>query len=144
MRSIEFVCNINTSDPLIPLGLEIWSDNQLIYNNDHVKEKTVFSYDMASLADGDHQLRFVLKNKLPDHTTVVDGQIIKDAVISVDHFTIDGIDINQLFMDLSTYDHDYNGTQQPVQERFYGQLGCNGTVTLNYSMPAHQWMLDYL
>jgi hypothetical protein len=143
MSKVQFSCSIGTTDALIPLGLEIWIDHNQIYNNSHaVEEKLCCEFQDTP---GEHEVRFVLKNKLSEHTTVNDaGQIVKDARLKINHIEIDDIDINQLFIDHAVYQHNFNGTQDPVEERFYGEMGCNGTVILKYQSPIHLWLLDHL
>jgi hypothetical protein len=42
------------------------------------------------------------------------------------------------------YEHDYNGTGTLTQEKFYGQMGCNGTVSLAFCTPIYMWLLEHM
>jgi hypothetical protein len=90
-------------------------------------------------------MRFVLKNKQPEHTTVdLTGNIVSDATVIVSDIRFDGIDCQYLTTTLAQYQHDFNGTGEPITESFYGELGCNGTVTLKFSTPIYIWLLENL
>lgn len=135
-------CKITNSDASVPLGLEVWIDDLLIINSDHVSELIELNHDIDD-ADGDHELRFVLKHKTSEHTAIdQNGHIVKDTVLTVTDLKFEEIALGQLFYDLATYEHDFNGTGKKIQEKFYGNLGCNGTVTLNFSTPIYLWLLE--
>ena len=35
-----------------------------------------------------------------------------------------------------------NGTQESVDDDFFGTMGCNGTVRLKFSSPVYLWLLE--
>jgi hypothetical protein len=93
--------------------------------------------------DGDHDVVFELFGKTHDHTTVdADGNIVSDAMLLVSDLEIDSIDINQIAQFQAVYHHDFNGSQAPQQDKFYGHMGCNGTVQLKFSTPFYLWLLE--
>jgi len=63
-------------------------------------------------------------------------------VINVNNIKIDGIDITQIVYQLSQYIHDTNGKNTMAVHQFYGDLGCNGKVELNFTAPVYLWMLE--
>lgn len=137
-----FSCQIGTTDPSAQLGMEIWLDDRQVYNNEHVTEteKVVCQFEDN---DGDHELRFILKNKTDQHTKVDEsGQIISDACLTVSNPAFDDIELGHMFIEQTVYQHDFNGTKSPTQERFYGTMGCNGTVTMPFSTPIYLWLLE--
>ena len=124
--------------------MEIWIDSQKLFDQDHVQEHYRISTDLSD-DDGEHELRLVLKNKLSKHTQVnADNTIISDARISVSHIEFDGIALDQLVPDLTEYQHNFNGTGEPIIDKFYGELGCNGTVTLKFATPIYLWLLEHM
>jgi hypothetical protein len=142
MITASFCCSIATTNPDVPLGLEIWIDDQKLFDQAHVQESHRFSTDLLD-DDGEHELRFVLKNKLPEHTQVdADNTIVSDARISVSNIEFDGIALNQLVPALAEYQHNFNGSGELSVHKFYGELGCNGTVTLKFTTPIYIWMLE--
>jgi hypothetical protein len=135
-------CCINTTDASVPLGIEITLNGQTVFAKDHVTglENVEFLVDDTP---AEHQLIFELKNKLPQHTVLDDaGKIIQDATISVSNLAFDEIVLNQLFFNLTDYYHNFNGTADPVKDRFYGEMGCNGQLILKFSTPIYLWLLE--
>jgi hypothetical protein len=95
--------------------------------------------------EGEHELRLVLKNKLSEHTQVdANNTIISDARISVSNIEFDGIALNQLVPDLAEYQHNFNGTGELSVHKFYGEPGCNGTVSLKFTTPIYLWLLEHM
>ena len=74
---------ISPSDPACPLGTEVWIDQRQIFNCNHLTATKTVQFDVED-NDGEHELRIVLKNKLPEHTKIgAEGNIEQDAVIMV-------------------------------------------------------------
>ena len=144
MTTASFCCSIATTNPDVPLGLEIWIDDRKLFDQDHVQESHRISTDFSD-EDGEHELRLVLKNKLSEHTLVDAGNnIISDARISVSNIEFEGIALYQLVPDLAEYQHNFNGTGELSVHKFYGELGCNGTVSLKFTTPIYLWLLEHM
>jgi hypothetical protein len=142
MNTVGFCCTITPTAAAVPLGMEVWIDNQKLFDQDHVQKSHTISTDLSD-DDGEHELRFVLKNKLSEHTQVdADNTIISDARISVSDIEFDGIALNQLVPGLAEYQHNFNGSGELSVHKFYGELGCNGTVSLKFTTPIYIWMLE--
>jgi hypothetical protein len=144
MNASTFHCQIGTTDPTCPLGLEIWLDADRIYATDHV---TVTQLVEATVQDDDqpHELRIIVKNKLPEHTVIDDtGAIIKDACLIIRNICFDDIELNHLFAENSVYRHNYNGTGAWTDDEFFETLGCNGTVTFKFTTPIYLWLLEHM
>jgi hypothetical protein len=144
MDTINFCCTIAPTSADVPLGLEIWIDDQKLFDQAHVQESHKFSADISD-NDGEHELRLVLKNKLSEHTQVdANNTIVSDARISVSDIEFEGIALNQLVPDLAEYQHNFNGTGELFLDKFYGELGCNGTVSLKFTTPIYLWLLEHM
>ena len=138
---IKLACTIGTTDTSVPLGLEIWLDQQQIFNSNHINDTVLFEYDMPD-KHGEHILQFVIKNKMQIHTQIDDkGTIVKDACLRLTDLTIDGFEIYNVLR-LAVYEHNFNGTGEKTQSRFYKDLGCNGTLTIPFSTPVYDWLVD--
>ena len=136
--------DILPSDPACPLGVEVWIDRQQIFNSDHLSATETVQFDVED-DDSEHELRVVLKNKLPAHTKIdAEGNIEQDAVIMVGRFEFEDIDVNQVVQEQAVYHHDFNGSAPAVQDRFYGSMGCNGTLILKFSTPIYLWLLEHM
>ena len=144
MSTITFCCNITPTNAAAALGMEIWIDNQKLFDQDHVQKSHTISTDLSD-DDGEHELRFVLKNKLSEHTQIdADNTIISDARISVSGIKFEGTALNQLVTNLAQYQHNFNGTGELSVHKFYGELGCNGTVSLKFNTPIYLWLLEHM
>ena len=137
-------CDIGTTDSTADLGIEVWLNDQKLLDLNHVPETLLFRHEISD-ADQDHVLKFQLKNKTAAHTEIdSENRIVKDACVTVTNLQFDGIPMGQVFFDLAVYEHDYNGTGTLTQEKFYGQMGCNGTVSLAFSTPIYMWLLEHM
>ena len=137
---ISFV--ISPSDAACTLGVEVWIDQQQIFNTEHLADTVNVSHDIDE-DDAEHELRVVLKHKKTEHTTVdADGHITRDAVITVGSFEFEDIDVNQVVQEQAVYYHDFNGSAAETQDKFFSSMGCNGTLSLKFSTPIYIWLLE--
>ena len=144
MSTALISCSINTTDALANLGIEVWLNDQHILNQDHVAELIEFKYELPD-DDAEHELRFVMKHKTTEHTKIDEqGAIVSDACLTVSNLAFDGIELKQIFIDHAVYTHDFNGSQAEIQTKFYGDMGCNGTVSLKFTTPIYLWLLENL
>jgi hypothetical protein len=142
MTTAKISFAISPSDPACPLGVEVWIDQQQIFNTEHLADTVNVSHDIDE-DDAEHQLRVVLKHKKTEHTIMdTDGNITRDAVINVGAFEIDGIDVEQLVQHLAVYTHNFNGSAAEIQDQFFDIMGCNGTLSLKFSTPIYIWLLE--
>ena len=133
---------IDSSDKKIPLGTEVWIDNICVINIEHVDRIVHFSHEMSD-DDGEHELRIVMKHKITEHTELDDtGNIVRDVILTISNIKFDEIDLGQLFFNKTVYTHDFNGSQPSVEDKFFGNMGCNGIVSLKFSTPAYLWLLE--
>ena len=133
---------ILSSDVSVPLGMTISIDGQPVWHSDHVAETVTWQYE-ADDTPGDHQLIFEMSGKLPDHTNVDDqGNIVKDALLTVRNIKLDEIDISEIVTNKAKYHHNFNGSQPLLEDKFFGDLGCNGQVALEFTTPVYIWLLE--
>ena len=142
MTTSNFSCTITSTDPVVLLGLEVWLDDCKIFDQEHVSKVETLKHDFSD-EDGEDVLKFVLKNKLGKHTRLdADNNIISDARIHIDNIMFEDIDIKQIVITQAEYRHNFNGHGADTTEKFYGEMGCNGTVTLKFSTPVYLWLLE--
>ena len=133
---------IDSSDKKIPLGTEVWIDNTCVVNVEHVDKIVHFSHVLEE-DNAEHELRIMMKHKTPDHTELDDaGTITRDAMLSISDVKFDEIELGQVFLNKTVYTHDFNGSQPSVDDQFFGEMGCNGTVSLKFSAPTYLWLLE--
>jgi hypothetical protein len=122
--------------------MEIWIDNTCLIDQAHVKESCEVEHDLDD-TDGKHSLRIILKNKLPAHTEIdALEQIVSDAIITVGNISFDDIDCTQIVSEQAVYRHNLNGTGPEIEDRFFADLGCNGTVEMKFTTPIYLWLLE--
>jgi hypothetical protein len=133
------------SDPLIPLGAEVWINQEKIFDTDSLTELAKIHYEFVDDNEQQYNLRLVLKNKQPEHTKIdADGNITSDSVIIAQNFELEEIDITHVAHDKMQYQHDFNGSGNTVTEKFYGSMGCNGVASMTFTTPIYIWLLDQM
>lgn len=144
MEQSKFSFEVIPSNPQAQLGFEAWINDQCVFNTDHVDNLVLIEGLIPpDDVEAEHTLRLVLKGKRPEHTQIDNaGNITTDAVIKIVNMTFDEINLEQLVNQSAVYHHDFNGTQTPVTESFFGTLGCNGSAELKFTTPIYLWLLE--
>jgi len=140
--TVSVTFDLASSDYTVPLAFEVQLDNKTVFALDCVTEpvSVVVAIDDA---DGEHEFKFIMKNKTAAHTKIdADGGIVSDAVLSIANLAMDDIKLGHAFTELAVYHHDFNGSQPPVAAKFYGDMGCNGHVSLRFTTPIYLWLLE--
>ena len=145
MNFVEISCDINTTNAQVPLGLEIWIDGQCVFDQSSVTSAIAWRHSVSD-HDGEHIIQWILKNKTQDHTVIDEqGNILQDARLIISNLSFDGIfELGHVFVTNSVYTHDYNGTTEIADHKFYGEMGCNGSVSLKFTTPIYLWLLENL
>lgn len=124
------------------LGLEVLLDNVIVYNNEALNNDELIQFELPT-DENEHSLKIVLKNKKSEHTVMDQlGAIVQDSNIIINDIKIDDILIGYNILQLAVYTHDCNGTDQLKEYKFYGEMGCNGTVELKFTTPIYLWLLE--
>jgi len=144
-NTVTISCILNTTDPAATLGFEAWVDDTKFVDVAHVQAEQPVTIEIPDDSDGEHELRFILKNKTAEHTKLDDENlVISDARLTVTDLTFDEIKLGHKLTELAVYNHDFNGTGSMTREKFYSELGCNGTVSLQFSTPLYLWLLEHM
>jgi hypothetical protein len=143
MTTSKLKFDIVPSNPKVPVGVEVWVGPQCILDLAQCTESCTVDHDFDDTVEQQHVVKIVLKNKTTEHTRVDDqGTIVSDSVLEIKNFTIDEIDIDQVVREQAVYCHDFNGTGTETTDSFYNTVGCNGTVTMEFSTPVYLWLLE--
>ena len=143
-NTVSISCTLDTTNPSATLGFEAWINDQKFFDTEHMQAQQQIVVEIAD-DDSEHELRFVLKNKKLDHTQIDEsGNIVADANLIVTDLAFDEIKLGHIITEQSTYTHDFNGTGQLTQDKFYGEMGCNGIVSLKFSTPMYLWLLEHM
>lgn len=127
------------------LCLQVKLNNQTKFNQVLSTDTESISFDFDDSGNSSNVLEIVMSGKLPEHTVLGNsGLIIADRVIEINAVTIDDIELGQLFLDKTVYTHNFNGSAAETQDRFFGTMGCNGTLRWEFTSPVYQWLLENL
>jgi|688.fasta_scaffold58531_5 hypothetical protein len=93
------------------------------------------------LKDGKYnEMQRLLKNEIASR--MYDLTQMSDKSITIENLAFDEIALGHLVTELATYTHNFNGSQDTIQDQFYGSMGCNGIVRIEFSSPVYLWMLE--
>jgi len=142
MDKITVSFDLTSSDYAAALGFELLLDDVVLLSIDHVTEPMPVSLEILD-DEAEHEFKFVMKNKTPEHTVVDDnGNITVDAVLSVANVAFDDIELGHVFVDRAVYHHNFNGSRDAIEDKFFGSMGCNGHVSLQFTTPIYLWLLE--
>ena len=143
--TVTITFNLATTDATAELGFEAWIDQRKFLDIDHVTQDQQVSVDLEDQDDVAHELRLVLKNKTTAHTQVDEhGNIVSDVRLQITDMAFDEIQLKNILAEKAVYTHDFNGTGKETEDKFYGELGCNGTVSLKFATPMYLWLLEHM
>lgn len=141
MQQINIKVLTHTNDGHLNLDLQI--NNSTLRTTKVGSQLSEFDFSTV-LNQGQHEFAIKMSGKMPEHTVLTDhGHIMQDRLLYIDDIIFDGVSLKKKF-DLLKYTHDFNGHRDTVTETFHGVLGCNGRVSLDFTMPLHFWMLENL
>lgn len=94
----------------------------------------------------DQTIDILMQGKSHAHTKIdSEGNILYDVYAKIDKIIFDEVDVTEIFCEgKQCYIHDNNGTSDEFVDEFYGLIGCNGTVKIDFYTPLWQWYLNYV
>ena len=136
--------DLDTTNPTAALGFEAWIDDKKFHDTDHVAGRQQILMEIPD-DEAEHELLLIIKNKTIEHTQIDEtGNIMSDAKLVVTNVAFDDIPLGHMLTEKATYTHDFNGTGKTTQAKFYGEMGCNGTVSLKFATPVYLWLLEHM
>lgn len=142
MDIIQLSLDVTNTSQAHNMGIELHLDDTKFFDST-ISPGTHHIIHSFKSEDQEHTFKLVLKGKNDSNTKIDEqGNIIEDALIDVKNFKIDEIEIDQLVNELAVYCHNNNGHSELTKNKFYGHLGCNGTVELKFSSPIYLWLLE--
>lgn len=118
-------------------------DDQVFYHGTLGDQPQIITCELDDDEERDRSLTLTMAGKTAQHTKVdADGNIVEDVVISLADFAFDDIRLGHVMTEKSRYRHDFNGTQSLQDDQFFGSMGCNGTVRLDFYSPIYLWLLE--
>lgn len=89
-----------------------------------------------------HVLRIAMTGKTHNHTVMANnGSILSDASMLVTRLEFEDIDMMPVFCQgMACYTHSHNDLLRPAElDEFYGYIGCNGVVDIEFETPIYLW-----
>jgi hypothetical protein len=125
------------------LQLEILFNNQVKFSKILSDDPEIIKFEFDDTSNSTHTMEIVLTGKLPDHTVLnSEGSIVSDRIVEIYDVNLDNIPLRQIFLNKTIYTHDFNGTQEKIQQQFFGKMGCNGSVRFEFTSPVYLWLLE--
>ena len=125
------------------LRLQVRLDDSVIWDGYPLQNIETVTYDFDDSIEQEHVLEFHMRGKQPAHTVLTeDKTILQDRCIQINRLSFDEIELGHLFTEVTEYHHDHNGTTDPVTEKFYGVMGCNGRAEMRFRTPIYLWLLE--
>ena len=141
MSTTSITFDLDSTDYTAQLAFEVLLNNTVVFATEHVTHPTAVEFAVDN--DSEYELKFVLKNKTHDHTIIDEhGNIVSDAMLSITNVAMDEIKLGYMFNEQTCYHHDTNGSQLFANHKFFGNMGCNGYVSLKFSTPLYLWLLE--
>jgi len=132
---------ISATDALLDLAVVL--DGRVQWQGRPGMNVQEISVEFEDTDDETHVLEFVLSGKTSEHTQITEhGEIVSDVTVQIKDIAFDDIMIDQIFSELAQYHHDFNGSQAALVDRFFGTMGCNGKVRLEFTTPIYLWLLE--
>jgi hypothetical protein len=127
------------------ISIAIYCNNNLLLSSTASRDPRTIIYEIDD-APNDHLLSLVMTGKNHTHTIVDDnGNIVEDIYFKITKLEFDELDMTEIFCQGKLcYTHSFNSDQPQLLDEFYGIIGCNGTVNIEFSTPIYLWLLDYL
>jgi hypothetical protein len=141
MSSSAFSVTLGTNGP--GLTVSVMLDHHVLYRGDPAGSTVTVCHDIEDTDLSEHRLVIELADKMEAHCEVNEhGDIVKDTVVALHSIIFDDVDITDVMRRISRYQHDFNGTDQPTEQPLMGTMGCNGTVTFDFTSPVYLWILE--
>jgi hypothetical protein len=145
MSTAQISLQARSSSESSGLILDFWFDDERVSSMTLTPESQEFRHEFPDVDDREHCFEIELRGKTPDHTKINDqGAIVQDVVAEIVDVALDDIQLGHMFLEKTQYHHDHNGTTDPVQDQFFGSMGCNGRVKLRFTSPVYLWLLEHM
>lgn len=141
MNDFNITFDIDTTTPAAKLNVDVFVNDAQVFSK--VIQGAESFLTSVPEADGEHELRIVLSGKLPEHTQIdTSGNIINDALVTIKNIQFDGVDCSEIVSNTSVYQHNFNGTGEQTETKFYDSMGCNGSLVIKFTTPIYLWILE--
>ena len=139
MDNTYITFDLCTTSDYKPLHVEVYLDSQLCFSSSEFLGSKSIQINMPT-DQAEHVLSIKLLNKTHDHTLIDEsGNISQDTRLAINNIKFDQIALGYNILNLAEYLYDDLSTH-----KFYGEMGCNGVVSLKFPTPVYRWILDHM
>lgn len=126
------------------LILEVWLDKTKLFESTAKIQQQVITAELSE-DPNNHVLELIMRGKLPCHTVCDQQNNIKsDVYFEINKLEFDDMDVHDIFCQgYECYSHNFNSPGTDILDEFYGIIGCNGVVKLNFTTPIYLWAMQY-
>jgi len=138
---VKFLLELTGTSDCSDITAEVWLDQRHIVSYTCSTKSTTQIFFLDD-APANHQLQIRMQGKLPSHSVVAsDGSMLADASILVSRIEFEDIDMMPIFCQgHCCYFHNHNDPNRAIElDEFYGYIGCNGTVSIDFATPIYLW-----
>jgi hypothetical protein len=127
------------------ISIAVYLNDILLNNSTASLTPQTIIYEVDD-SPNNHTLSITMTGKTHTHTIVDNnGNIVEDTCFKINKLEFDELDMTEIFCQgKQCYTHSFNSTEPELLDEFYGIIGCNGTVKIQFSTPIYLWLLDYL
>jgi uncharacterized YccA/Bax inhibitor family protein len=141
MAAFEFAAATTSS----PLQFSVSLDGDPVWQGQLGIQFRAFCVNVDNDRSLAHRITLEMQGKQPADTVIdTHGKIIQDNLVVIRDLAVEGLDLQPMLPLISTYYHRSNGTGSLMQQAFYGTMGCNGHVDIDFRTPIYPWILDLL
>lgn len=124
---------------------EIFVNQQLVAHTSACTKEFITEINLPE-TPADHVIEISMSGKDNRHTHINDqGDIVYDVAFIVETLNIEDIDMKPIFCQGHVcYNHRANNpANAEIQDEFYGYIGHNGCVKIEFSTPIYLWFLKH-
>jgi hypothetical protein len=127
------------------ISIAVYFNDLLLSNSTASLTPQTIIYEIDDTPNN-HALSIIMTGKNHTHTIVgQDEKIVEDTCFKINKLEFDELDMTEIFCQgKQCYTHSFNSDGPELLDEFYGIIGCNGTVKIEFSTPVYLWLLDYL
>lgn len=138
-----FKLTLDSNDYSVPLMVSIALDNQIVLAPSKLDCARVIEINFPDEDESSHELLIAMQGKTWNHTKIdPSGEINEDALLDINTVEFDDIDFTQVFYEKSLYRHSFNSDSEPVDQKFFRYMGCNGEIRFVFTTPFYLWLLE--
>lgn len=139
--TLDIVANCNNDDIIC----DVIVDNTTIFSTSACTELQSIHYEISDDI-GHHNVQISMKGKQYYHTVVDNqGNVQSDIFFEIKKLEFEEVNVREIFcLGKKCYTHSFNNPKaESFVDEFYGTIGCNGVVNIEFETPIYLWFLSY-